>query len=834
MSSREENNYFTTLQQGYQFNQNQIKIVSNENDKMQKLKNQILLAKVSSAEREDYREIGYPNVGVGMLDNTNFYDLINKPTSFKENFQNMNSSILTQKIPVTHDIVQSYFSELDDLDKQFNSVLEQYNSSQLAYTNQLNSYVEKNSANTYQNKNISLANGKKYYVNSKNVAKPFSTNTIYTNTQNKNNCPANITNIGTPKLPGDLIVGSNMIPGQSCGNEGMNVYVSEINSKPVTNYVGCYKDSSTAPTMTSLSNGNSIYDYDTCMKLASDHNSPYFSLENRDSVTGLASCNIGNNLNDIEKYGVAYNITTNSVWSSKTEGTSMNTMVMTNQGNFILQNNSNQQTLWTSNPASANCLNGGMIQPGSLQGSYGMNCNSQGYNVTANNASNALNKSFGNTPQSSWSFGMNNENLGDPASGCGKTFTASYICGSNNIKNIKGDEGQNAIFDCNESVSACIFYILLNDNGNLCLFQGLPGSNTNNYLWCSNTNTSNTKGNPEWVSQKGKYGVNYIKTGQTLAPGEWMGSPNGNARLIMDTDGALRIYASIVSQTPNCTKTNDGKMIGNENTNAVYSLVNNGDPKNVGKIGYVNSNSQISEYPLSMISSGDDYIIVNGFNSIGDTLENGIYTNTTVQDCETKCNSTQNCVGFVFDESTSIGELKSKIYPLSSREPDDNKNIHVRKMKVSNSNSCSKQIVEIDSVMWKNYPAAANQMTPATKCGISQELEKDQNKVNELKKELNTISSKIVNTVNKMTSMNLKINEKMGMNKKSLDDYIQKYNTTKTQISENLGIDEVNTNAILADKNIYVLEENYKYMLWSTLAIAGVILTINILKSSNK
>jgi len=831
-----EESIFLTLQQGSKFKEKQKKHIeiSNEKKKKKKDKNAQFADLYDGPGRKDYREIGYPDVGVGLLDKINFYELI-ESNSFKEGFQNTtsnsDSSVITQPLPTTKDVIQSYYSELSDLDAKFNSVLEQYKTAQTGYTNELNKYVQNaNNDSPYKNKNISLSDGKQYYINSQNVAKAFSTDTIYTNTQGKNNCPPGVTNIGVNSLPNTLSAGTNMVSGQSCGNEGISIHVAGVNSNPQTNFIGCYKDSATAQTMTSLSDGNTIYDYDSCMKLAVDNNSPYFALQNMKPSTGLAKCNISSNLSSIQQYGLAYNVDIITVWTTGTQGTGPNTMILNNDGSFVVKN-SNQQNVWSSNTAISACLNGGMIKPNSFSGTYGINCVSRGYRVNANNASNVLNSQFGSTPKSSWSFGINNSNYGDPASGCYKNFSASYTCGDSSVKTVTGWEGQTAVFNCISNTTACVGYMLLNDNGNLCLFQGTPTSNTTNSYWCSNTITQNTKANPDWVAQKGKYGINYLKTGQTLSPGEWVGSPSGTAKLMMDTDGALRIYVSTVSQTTNCSKTSNGKIVGNTDTNAVYSLVNNGVVSNVGKVGYINSDSQLQEYPASMISYENNYRVTNGFDSLGNTLQNGVYTNTTVEDCQRKCNSNNSCAGFVYDTTTKIGELKTKIFPNATREPNNNKNIYSRKIKVTNANSCSKQVVDVDSIVWNNYPAAANNMTLDTKCGISQELDNTQNNSNQLTAQLTDFASKIMTVVNKMKTMNVDMNQKMTVNNKSLEDYIQKYNSVKTQITTEITPDEVSKrSAILEDKNIYLLEENYKYMMWSTLAIVGVILTIKFVK----
>ena len=48
-----------------------------------------------------------------------------------------------------------------------------------------------------------------------------------------------------------LVMGTPMINGQSCGNEGVNVYVNTLmNQNPTSTYKGCYKDDINTPTMT--------------------------------------------------------------------------------------------------------------------------------------------------------------------------------------------------------------------------------------------------------------------------------------------------------------------------------------------------------------------------------------------------------------------------------------------------------------------------------------------------------------------------------------------------------------------------------------------------------
>ena len=159
------------------------------------------------------------------------------------------------------------------------------------------------------------------------------------------------------------------------------------------------------------------------------------------------------------------------------------------------------------------------------------------------------------------------QNKPDPADWCLKEFTASYKCGnSTTVKtiNIPGNaQGKTATFDCSSESKACKgFRLTLGDDGNLTLTDV-----ENKQIWTSNTNKIGLAID-KFNAKNGKYGRNYLLSGETLKLDEFIGSPSGNCYLIMNETpegSGLELKYSVT----NC----DDNQFGNdEMTNGLFSI----------------------------------------------------------------------------------------------------------------------------------------------------------------------------------------------------------------------------------------------------------------------
>ena len=150
---------------------------------------------------------------------------------------------------------QKDLSELQKLQSQYNDLLTQYkNLTNQIKTDTLNNMDKISLSNPYLDKNITLSNIKGAlpiigsaaggYVTSQGIFKSYPDENIMNATIGKNGCPTDfVKNVQLDKYSKLLSQGTDMISGQSCGNENTNVYVTNLNSAPTASYIGCYNNS---------------------------------------------------------------------------------------------------------------------------------------------------------------------------------------------------------------------------------------------------------------------------------------------------------------------------------------------------------------------------------------------------------------------------------------------------------------------------------------------------------------------------------------------------------------------------------------------------------------
>lgn len=154
---------------------------------------------------------------------------------------------------------------IDNLRTQYNNTLNEYQKLVAQISGSTTGYLDRvNPSNPYLGKNISFTTGQIAYVTQQGVVKLYSKD-VLKDTVGKNGCPtgANVP-INLPWLPKynssgmtipskpPLITGTPMQKGQSCGNEGKNIFVDKMINTPNITYQGCYADNQQSPLMTFL------------------------------------------------------------------------------------------------------------------------------------------------------------------------------------------------------------------------------------------------------------------------------------------------------------------------------------------------------------------------------------------------------------------------------------------------------------------------------------------------------------------------------------------------------------------------------------------------------
>jgi hypothetical protein len=149
----------------------------------------------------------------------------------------------------------------------------------------------------------------------------------YHNIAGKNDCPAISGTISNEqnnnyKYAKSFIQGSPLSIGQTCGNEGTNVYTSKLIENPTKTYVGCYNDKYNPLNKNNLgfsepTGGTSLIDglksktvfgtkmIDDCTRYATENNYKYFAMQKNADTTYKCTAFNSSNTNDYDIYSDA-------------------------------------------------------------------------------------------------------------------------------------------------------------------------------------------------------------------------------------------------------------------------------------------------------------------------------------------------------------------------------------------------------------------------------------------------------------------------------------------------------------------------------------------------
>lgn len=596
-------------------------------------------------------------------------------------------------------------TEVTGLEREFNSALRDYH----AIRQQMKADIARRllSRSKYAGTNISI-NGdtsQTFYVTQQGVAKWYPDSGVLSGTAGSNGCPAadKSTSINIPwsdlytsenyVLPTSpsMTTGSAMQSGQACGREGRNVYVSSLlpsGTHISTKYVGCYNGSDMSNGDTGESTGGgtmagmtqapftSIVSPSICNTYAAENGYKYAGIGNY--ADGKMNCYVGNDLDAATQYGSATSIYTPvQTWSSSTALTStssaMRQMQVTNGGQVIVID-TDGKTLFKSGEAVSECGSSGGGKIKVTSATYGGNCSDS--SVEIGNVTSKVSTGFKCDGATSCNIPVSNSTLGgDPAKGCRKDFDIVYQCGGSQFtKNLSPAEGKTMVLDCKSYAEKnCVFTLIVRDNGTAALYKGskkaVSAGTAGSALWTVGTaiaSAADRVKNPAWESSKGKYGRNYMISGESLSAGEWIGSPGGCAQLIMKSDGNLVLHTASVKS--NCKTMADGSVVGGNGAFALYEIPDGagGEPALVGKVAYVDKNSVAHVYPSSMLGYTNDYVRTKGYNSVGNDIDSRIAD--TEETCKKMCDAESNCAGYVYDVPKQTCYVKNNgMYPNGSR-----------------------------------------------------------------------------------------------------------------------------------------------------------------------
>ena len=793
---------------------------------------------------------------------------------FQEGFDNSNNinlettNLTQESVNILNNTNQtpSQMEAANQLISNYNNLLAQYQNQLSELNTNVQNYLARISpTNPYLGKNIRISEtGAIYYVTQQGVAKWYPTMDVYNNIVGNNGCPAagwielSVPNIyksnnlspGTiiPTTP-PLIVGTPMVPGQSCGNEGSNIVVNNVVDNNNSNFVGCYADNVNSPLMEYLiggtpassdkPNGPWEFTYESCKNQAQLTGNSLFALQDVDPKTNMGYCGVSNNKTKATSLGAGTKINTTTLWSSNTsDGVNA---TLNSLGSIQVLNSSGNPSFQTQSAPMSNYI--GCYQEACYSGRPGRAIpginNGQGWNVEWNYDS--CNKEaqkqgyeyFGiqyfqpnGLAQCTVTNDINAARQYGPANNC-------FPPNSDGI--INGNWCSNSMYSTLNSTKASFYWLALQDDGNMCIYRGSgPGDiQGGSAIWCSMTNGKQQGSNPKFKASAGKTGANWMSSGTTLAVGEFIGSSDGSIYLIMQSDGNLCLNTSNV--TTSCSKMSDGNYGAGLGSNAIYELPKTGSASSINNVYYIDGDANAHPYPSQNIIQSNKYSRFPHVNSGGNDL--GPVYNSSVEECEQVCNNNSNCAGFVFaPPPNNICFPKSKgMWPYTNNIqffPDNwswTLDTYVKLNEVTNPPpGIGTKIANVDSYTAKNYVQSSN--PPSVSYGLGSEISSQINQLNNLESQIESLANQLIQSNVKIADYRSDVYQQSIKDKKLLETIFRDYNAIENKINN---VDTTNVEGILNDSDIVVLQKNYSYILWSILAIGVVIATFKIMKNRN-
>lgn len=805
-----------------------------------KLLNTSNFEKINSSEDTNYTNNSVPSLFQGH-NFTNYQDKIkNKYGPSIENFSN---SINLPKRLDTKGLNQTYGTTLDKYGANITKYDELSNQIQVISED----YIKRTDPNNkFLNKIIRFNTGELCYVTNQGVAKLIPSPDILKSISSKNGCPktdSDYVDINIPwmqeyKIQGTqiptnppLIMGKKMKLNESCGYQGANIFVnSMLPNEPSENYVGCYQDSNTNPTMTFIGGAppadgslSGKYSLNQCKNAAIREGKQFYALQNVNPDTLLGYCAIGSDLNKIQMNDRAYIL--EKIWSSGTAGSPATHAILTKNGTIEVRDNSDNVHYTSDNPTFCN----------------------QVYSVTTNMDSGASNL----TPKTTYQ--PNNVSITDCKTLCDKTDNCRGFVWDNQNTNddqIKSkcwlksyivpqgqqrDASNRDIYVKTTNTDNCKYVLDMLDNGNMTIHRGEPYAKNNLFVWSTKTENKADQENKKYLASKGKYGVPFLKTNQMLFKNDWISSNNGSILLRMENDGNLVLYKFIL----NCKEaTSDGRKLyyGNQLSNAVYDLGkdNVGVNSNMGTLAYVDPDSQLYPYSQNNITYSDKYSsTLDNTNINGYDIAGAGVSNTSIDKCMSVCNTNKDCNAFVYNTSGSNSICIPKnipdsvLYSSNNLDTVEDSTLYIRDKKPLNvPDGINPKVFNVNSIAYNNYN---NTKQNPVNGGLANFIAPQKSELSNVQKQINSLSNELGNNVDSIQARVLKPIEGFEGSKLFYDN-IKEIDSNKKKI-ERLEKNMPNVDNMLNDTNIVVLQENYSYLLWSILALATVIIGVKLKNS---
>jgi hypothetical protein len=579
--------------------------------------------------------------------------------------------------------------------------------------------------------------------------------------------------------------------------------------------------------------GGGYYTADMCKEYAIYNGYQYYAIQDANS-SGVGYCAVSNDLISATQYGKSLAPTAQvDAWSSNTSGQPGNTATLNISGSLVVMNSSGTTVYSTPNnsnyPANylgcyaddssrtfSNALSNGQV--------YAADANNYSWNYsvqTCQQAAQANNMSY---------FGLQDSTIeGEAVCFIGNTngtqLGPATNCTQFSDGTVNGGSWSNAVYLT--SPGNVNYFLSVSDQGVLGIYLGQNPNDNQGTIWSFSITPQDA--NPNYVASNGISGQNWIATGTTLAPGDFVGSPSGYCALIMQTDGNLTF--TIFRMASNCATIN-GSEVGNLGANAIYALDETGDINGLGQVAYIDQNSTLYPYDSNNVAPLNTYTKIDNFDSSGNNLPNSPIANSTVEQCQAVCDSNDECYGFSIINGSCYPK-NNQMYPNTPLTINTNSTLYMRNQSPMVAPfGVQPTATNINSNQYKNY--AQNGETVSNSGASINGSGGQFNLINPAKspalqkaeKNMNSYADGLNKKMNKFNKVDIALQNQSTINVNGIKNGL----TDLKEIQKKIQNFNLSTSEILDVSDITVLQKNYNYMFWSILAIGTVIASMHVSK----
>ena len=590
----------------------------------------------------------------------------------------------------------------------------------------------------------------------------------------------------------------------------------------------------TVPAVTS-GGGGGTYTSEMCKEYAMVNGYQYYAIQDANS-SGVGYCAVSNNLIGATRYGESTTATSQQIaWESNTTGQIGNSAILNDSGSLVVINTTG--TIIFATPNNSNL-------PPNYLGCYADNSSrtfsnaiTNGQLVNATQTPYSFNSSTQSCQQAAQSnnmsyFGLQDSNIeGQSQCFVGNTNATQLGMATNCTQfsdgTFSGGAWSNAVYSTNPTPGNVNYFLSVLDSGLVGIYLGQNPNDNQSPIWSYQATVQDP--NRAFAATYGISGQNWISNGTTLAPGDFVGSPNGYCALKMQTNGNLTIIVFVMG--PNCATIN-GSEVGNFNANAIYGLSEKGNLSDVGQVAYIDQDSNLYPYDLSNVGFSNDYTNINGFDSSGNNLPNSPITNSSVDKCKSICDSNDDCYGFSIINGTCYPK-NNQMYPNTQLTKNSSSTLYVRNQApITPPFGVNATTNNINSSQYINYIQNGEIVSNS---GASINGSGGQfNAINLIdnpnlylaNNEMSTYADGLNERLKIFNKSNIILQNQATRNVDGVKSGLKDIEKLKKKI-KNFNLSSSN---ILDNSDITVLQQNYNYMFWSILAIGTVIVSMHISK----